>query len=173
MQYKWKKGARQTGDAQVVGDTLTEIEDKHGRVEAHVVVAESRPDDAPLHPHFEWDDSLAGEQWREAQARRLIKSVVLVPPATKKKPEVTKVSAFIHDPKIGGTGGGYTSTAKVLTDSDLLYRVLEDSQNRLKGAEESLLSLLAYVRTEGGKDAVERAAKYLKKSADQLSKVIE
>jgi hypothetical protein len=39
------------------------------------VVEASRPADAPLHHRFEWDDSIAGERYREVQAAQIIRSV--------------------------------------------------------------------------------------------------
>lgn len=54
----------------------------HGIYEANgheltpaAVVEASRPDDAPLHHRFEWDDSIAGERFREVQAAQIIRSV--------------------------------------------------------------------------------------------------
>lgn len=39
------------------------------------VVEASRPEDAPLHDRFEWDDSIAGPRYREVQAAQIIRSV--------------------------------------------------------------------------------------------------
>jgi hypothetical protein len=47
----------------------------HGKLTPDIVVDEARPVDSPLHPRFEWDDTVAGEAWRREQAHRLIQSV--------------------------------------------------------------------------------------------------
>lgn len=40
-----------------------------------IVLNEARNPSNPLHSHFEWDDSIAGEEYRKIQARNLIQSV--------------------------------------------------------------------------------------------------
>lgn len=40
-----------------------------------VVVEEARSVESPLHSHFEWDDTVAGEKYRLVQASELIRSV--------------------------------------------------------------------------------------------------
>ncbi|NBR91840.1 MAG: hypothetical protein EBS68_18450, partial [Rhodobacteraceae bacterium] len=44
---------------QIVGETLADIEERHGVIDPHTVVDESRPKNAPLHPVFEWRDDVA------------------------------------------------------------------------------------------------------------------
>jgi hypothetical protein len=68
-------------DAQTAGEELDRIRQEHGTLEPGTVVDESRPDEAPLHPVFEWCDPKAAELYREHQATHLIKQVrVIVPP---------------------------------------------------------------------------------------------
>ena len=47
------------------------------RLTAHNLVEVSRPEDAPLHSEFEWDDSIAGEKYREHQARNIIRHITI------------------------------------------------------------------------------------------------
>lgn len=49
-----------------------------GELTAGAVVNDARPPDSRLHPLFEWDDAKAGEQFRENQARRVIRAIVIV-----------------------------------------------------------------------------------------------
>jgi hypothetical protein len=68
-------------DAQTAGEELDRIRQEHGTLEPGTVVDESRPEEAPLHPAFEWCDPKAAELYREHQATHLIKQVrVVVPP---------------------------------------------------------------------------------------------
>jgi len=48
---------------------------QHQRITPQIVVDESRPEDAPLHSRFEWDDEVAGEAFRRQQAAQMIRSV--------------------------------------------------------------------------------------------------
>lgn len=52
--------------------------DDYGVVEATRLVDAARPDESPAHNGFEWDDSLAGEQYRLMQARNWIKRVTVI-----------------------------------------------------------------------------------------------
>lgn len=54
---------------------LRNIYIKHQKITPQVVVDESRPEEAPLHSRFEWDDSVAGEAYRRQQAAQMIRSV--------------------------------------------------------------------------------------------------
>ena len=75
--YKWKTGARVSASAQVAGEVCAALEDE-GRLTPRDLVDDSRPDDAPLHGCFEWDDAVAAEAYRESQAGHIIRSVEIV-----------------------------------------------------------------------------------------------
>lgn len=83
--YQFSRGLKEFDEdaitAQDAGDELTRIQADRGRLTPESVVDESRPDDAPLHPAFEWNDSVAGERYRHIQARDLIKTVEVIQPA--------------------------------------------------------------------------------------------
>lgn len=51
---------------------------RHGVIKPQVIVKEARPKKAPLHPVFEWDDSVAAEEYRLVQARNLVRAVHVV-----------------------------------------------------------------------------------------------
>lgn len=56
-------------------DQLLGIRAQHGRLTPEIVVDEARPEEHPLHARFEWNDTVAAEQWRREQASELIRSV--------------------------------------------------------------------------------------------------
>lgn len=53
---------------------LESVRTRFGRLTPAHVVEAARPEDAPLHARFEWDDSIAAEKWRREQAAELIRS---------------------------------------------------------------------------------------------------
>ena len=59
----------------VAAKELERIHQDRGTLKPQDVVDEARPKEAPLHPAFEWNDFIAGEQYRNIQARSLIKVV--------------------------------------------------------------------------------------------------
>ena len=76
--YEWKTGSYQGKiSAQTAGEICEGLESK-GELNAQNLVDISRPEDAPLHSAFEWDDSVAAEEWRKQQARCIINSIVVV-----------------------------------------------------------------------------------------------
>ena len=77
MVYKFKTGARIKTDAQITGAELERLE-AEGNLTAKALVDASRPENAPLHKEFEWDDSKAAESYREQQARHIINSIEIV-----------------------------------------------------------------------------------------------
>jgi hypothetical protein len=77
--YVWKVGSRASGiDAQTLGEELGRIHEQHGALRPVDVVNEARPEDAALHPAFEWNNQKAAEEWRVHTARNLIRSVHVV-----------------------------------------------------------------------------------------------
>lgn len=56
-------------------DALQSIYDQRGKLTPALVVDEARDPGHPLHSRFEWDDEIAGENWRRTQAAELIRSV--------------------------------------------------------------------------------------------------
>jgi hypothetical protein len=65
-------------EAGQAGEELDRIRRNHGRLQPATVVDESRPEEAPLHPAFEWRDEVAAEKFREHQASDLIRQVRVV-----------------------------------------------------------------------------------------------
>jgi hypothetical protein len=76
MVYEWKTGSRHKVSAAVAAEVMDRLAEEN-RLNAPDLVEESRPEDAPLHSEFEWDDSVAAEKWREEQAGALIRHLVV------------------------------------------------------------------------------------------------
>ena len=63
-----------------------------GNLTPDALVDANRPEDAPLHKDFEWDDKVAAEEYRRDQARYIIRSVSIV---TEEVPS-TPIRAYYH-----------------------------------------------------------------------------
>jgi len=74
--YTFKEGYRGKIEPAAAARELERIRKANKGLTAIDVVEAARPEDAALHPQFEWDDSAAAEQYRRDQARRLIRAVV-------------------------------------------------------------------------------------------------
>lgn len=123
MAYEWRPGARFPVEADIVGERLSELgQQNEGRITPALVVEDARPEDAPLHPCFEWSDPQAAQLYREEQARLLIRSVRVVV-RDESKSEPVAVRAFLHvaDPQ----GPTYMDSAQVMRDELLRTQVLQ------------------------------------------------
>lgn len=108
MIYQWKLPGVIPVDAQTAGDELERIYDERGDLSPAAIVDESRPESAPLHPCFEWNDALAAEKYREAQAQHIVRSIVAV--CERGDAEPIEARAFVAV----GDGGGYKPISVVI-----------------------------------------------------------
>lgn len=74
MVYSFKSGSHVRGDAQAAGEMCERLA-AEGRLTAEQFVEENRPETAPMHHAFEWDNDKAADAWRVHQARHIIASI--------------------------------------------------------------------------------------------------
>ena len=86
MAYVWKSASHIKADANVAGRQCEELERTVGLTAKNLLDA-NRPEDAPLHNEFEWNDEVAAEQFREHQARHIIACLCVAPARTTKQRE--------------------------------------------------------------------------------------
>jgi len=107
---------------------LTDYYQQHGELTPEIVVEEARPETAPLHHRFEWDDAIAGEAYRREQASELIRSVNITFAVTPKGERKT-VRAFYSVHQAGSVDKrGYAPTENLLEDplaTKILLKELE------------------------------------------------
>lgn len=111
-------------------DELQAIYDQQGEMTPEVVVTEATPKTHPLHGHFEWNDKVAGHQYRLVQARELIRSVKIVYREGTETEDPQKVRAWqaVRTPN----GHAYRPTHEVLEDEMLTAMVLRDMEREWK-----------------------------------------
>ena len=103
--------------AQALGQTLDRIKSKNGRWSARALVDAARPSRSAIHGLFEWNDRVAGERFRLAQARDHIQHLTVVM-VTDKVETVMPVAFSL------GRGDGYTASETVLSSGDLREQLL-------------------------------------------------
>lgn len=133
--YNFRRGAEiDCVDAQTAGEELARITEQCGGLTPAVVVDESRPDNAPLHPVFEWDDAIAAELHRQHQADTLIRSVQVVrEQGDLDEPVFVKVRS----------AGDYQPAERVAKRIDLYEDAFRDACERLGEAQAALEQLVA------------------------------
>ncbi len=127
--YTFREGHRQPVAAQVVGETLAAIGQQEGGVTAENVVEHSRPEKAPLHPCFEWNDPTAANLYREHQARGVIRSVdvVIESKGSESVPVIGWVNVRTDDGKV------YLPSDEIAASPDLVAQVIRDARRGLAG----------------------------------------
>lgn len=139
MVYKWKLPGVMAVDAQTAGEEMERIYQKNGKLEPAALVDESRPADAPLHPCFEWDDSVAAEKYREGQAATMIRAIVVEHEANDQEPVL--VRGFFR------TAENYEPLRVVVNSEEKMEYVLAQAKRELRAfsAKYSMLSELGPV----------------------------
>ena len=150
--YKFRKAAEPTEMAQEIAIDLLSIKEANdGMLNPCHVVDSARDDMSPLHPFFEWDDSLAAEQHRLGQARKLITSIVLVEERPKGKTiEVVTYPVFTH---LRSDQHGYRETNEVYSTPELknsyIAQLQTDWQTFKKKHDDVLKDLVAFRQFDG------------------------
>lgn len=121
MVYQWKEGAKISVSAQVAGEVCAAIESE-SELTAQRLVDESRPETAPLHAAFEWNDTIAAEQWRRHTARHIINSLVI------RQTDQEPVRAFFN---IRSDGPNYQSIQTIIKRPDAMECLLCEAYKEL------------------------------------------
>ena len=132
--FTWAKGSHHKVDAQTAGEVCNSLE-AEGRLTAADLVEESRPEEAPLHPEFEWDDSIAAEKYREVQAGGVIRHLVKVSIDVK---EALPVRAFFP---VTVSEKTYERIEAIISVEDKRQVLLNRALSELKSFEQKYASL--------------------------------
>lgn len=120
MAYQWGTYYYKT-PAEEAGKVFKELEESVG-LTAKTLVNASRPEEAPLHKEFEWNDDIAAEKYREDQARRMIQALKIVVDDV----DVAPVRAFVN---IGEPT--YEDIHIVISDEDKRQRLFASAMREL------------------------------------------
>ena len=74
--YEWKHGSRIRADAQKCGELMERLSASEKGLTARTLLEANKPEAAPLHNYFEWNDFVAAEEWRLHQSRNAINSII-------------------------------------------------------------------------------------------------
>ena len=146
--FKYRKGARVAGvPAPVVGAELLRIQREAGALRPEDVVASAEPEDAPLHPAFEWDDTAAAAEHRLWQARQLIRALVL-------DDGRSQTQVYVHVPLI--TGGDYQPMSAVVANPDRYALALAELERKIEGIQRTIDELHQLASQSNDADALAR-----------------
>ena len=125
MVYDWKR--KLPVKAQAAGEYLEQLEKKHGEITPKIVLNASRSEDALLHPCFEWDDGVAAEKYREAQAGFLIRNLVVSVEREDSPPQVARAYVNISTEE----AGSFVAVQTAMENADMRERVFKNALREL------------------------------------------
>ncbi len=123
--------------ADVAGKTILELQGLLGKdnITAKELLDASRDEKAPLHSCFEWDDSVAAENYRLYQARQIIGSIeikVKVTGVENEQPTFVTVRAFPNtQPYAPKKKGEFVFVDTVLKNPDYRTQILKNAYQSL------------------------------------------
>lgn len=126
MVYKWKNFSYKTS-ANVAGEVCEELDRTVGLTPENLVEA-SRPECAPLHGEFEWDDAIAAEEYRRTQARHIICNLSIVIDEQKSEP----IRAFFSlQNGFRKNNGTYEGTITIMSNEEKRQKLLDNAKREL------------------------------------------
>lgn len=126
--------------AAIVGPEIHRLA-KDGSLTAARLVFEAEPEEAPLHPFFEWDNARAGELHRQHQARQMITAVVIKEAGPDGQPDRI-LPAFVHvrmnseQKEAAGLGdtpqSPYLPVAQVMSEDERVREKMAEAARQLR-----------------------------------------
>ncbi len=127
MVYDWKQGTRYTVSAQKVAEELSLIGDQ---LTPTAVWKKAKVKTSAMHGCFTWDiETAARERWDE-QARKLIRSIVIMPDEEEKEKGAVIIRAF-ECVTIDEDHRAYVPIAQVLHNADWRFEVFGNIRNAI------------------------------------------
>ena len=147
--------------ADTAAAALTNHYKKHGRITARKLVDESTPEDAPLHPCFEWDDEKAADNYRLYQGRNIVRSVHVI-----QDDGEDRGCMFVRVVDDGESA--YMPTAEAVKQPDLYLSALAQLRAKLENIELAISDLQRWADSAPRKKQVKAASRLVGKVRDQL-----
>ena len=137
MEYAWKKGFpwASRADPEQVAARIKELSRGGKHPTPWDVLEDGRNEASPQHPIFEWDDSIAAENFRVRQAGDILRAIVIVRSDTTeyKKP----IRAFVHVEPPGESEMAYVDITVAMKDESMRRQVLESALKELESWKET------------------------------------
>lgn len=83
--YQWNVVGLYKTDPNVAAEVMHGLAEQ-GKLNKKELVEVSRPEEAPLHKDFEWDNEVAAEKYREHQAQNMIHNLTVVSESVPEEP---------------------------------------------------------------------------------------
>lgn len=141
MIYQWKPGSHHRIKPEVAAEVLNELAE-NGTLNAETLVSVSEDEDSPMHPEFDWVDSVAARNWRLQQARMVINTLVMVDEA---EPEKEPIRAFLKIESVNKKQ--YESTSVLIRSQSGREAMLELAERELESYKAKYATILSWTNS--------------------------
>lgn len=116
--------------SEVVRRALRALE-RSGKLTPEEVVSTAQNPEHPLHPYFDWDDSVAASKWRLEQARGLIRSVTVK--VVMENDRLIPAPVYVRDPDAASASQGYVAMSSLKDDPAAARAAMSIELMRVEG----------------------------------------
>lgn len=137
FEYRYRINGLFKTPAEVAGVVCQQLTMTKGGLTPKTLVNASRPIDAPLHQEFEWNNNKAAEKYREEQAKKIIRNVVIVEVEDKQE-EKNNIVSIVDKPvdrgfvSTGENNHQYVSLAVALSNDTWRDNLLEAAKRDMR-----------------------------------------
>lgn len=139
MEYRWKGTVFAKADATAVGQELEKLELDGEFSRRDIVRFAKHNEDSELYKCFEWDDTIAGEKYREHQAGLILSSISIVVSRDDKEEETTR--AYVSIKNVDGERK-HKNIARVLEVDDEYQQLKRKAYSELNNCKERYEKLI-------------------------------
>jgi hypothetical protein len=159
--YGWKPGRSLPLDPEAAGLAIEALP----KPTASAILAAAKPEDSPLHPAFEWDDSEAAHQYRLHQAREIPRRLMVTITPAPDAGATRVLDAFINLPPDRGRSEGVYVSPLGLTETEA-NRARSIILRQISGLESTLRSLDAACCDDRWMDSIAGISQHIAKAKD-------
>ncbi len=163
--YGWVKGYHHKKVS--ADDVVPELEQlaQKSALTAENILDIARKKSSALHPLFEWDDTVAAEQYRKQQAQQLIRAIVVIEEG---RPETRNYVLTRENRQ-----SEYLPMNYVVEHEDLLISALKNLQDDLNGIERSVTELVSAAESRNKGSLAFSLQSHIRNAKEDVTAMIE
>lgn len=160
MIYQWKKGSHHKVEPEVAAEVMNDLAEK-GTLNAETLVDVSKDEGSPMHPEFDWDDTVAAHNWRLHQARNVINALVMIDDA---EPEKEPIRVFLKIESVNQNQ--YESTQVLVRTQAGREAMIEQAERELNAFRAKYETILTWTNSI---ESIDNAIKQIRKKKNETA----
>ncbi len=131
---RWKRKPKGAPTAEVAVEYIANIRKKRGGITPQLLVIEASKSRSPLHDCFEWDDTQAAKEYRDIQARQILRFLIVAEVEDEEENTENFVRAYVAASEIteDEESNVYLTIEEIRSDEDLDRQYKEQLLDELR-----------------------------------------